>query len=335
MRGNEPVDGICTLGNDVVFDQIVALLNSIEVNQGKDTPVCIYPYDDRLERLSKEVAKRPNVTIYDDQASIDRWDNFVKAAWDTCTSAKKLWPNSYHRFGTHRRYGAFDGPFDRFVYMDADTLLLKPLDRVFQQLESDDFVVFDFQHKDLSHVYITDQAVVQRVFPGDRVNREIFCSGFYGAKQNLFTLEEQQRVIDLLKSGEEAVLYPFAPDQTLLNYMVMRLEKPSSNLVFELPKEQVTGCCVTSPNFHESEGQVTDKGVPLIYLHYIGISASVMARLCQGENLDVPYRDVFLYYRFLHEPELRPTFSGKPQPYNPSPTLWQRAKRKLKRIMNK
>jgi hypothetical protein len=117
--------------------------------------------------------------------------------------------------------------------------------------------------------------------------------------------------------------------------MVMRLEKPSSNLVFELPKEQVTGCCVTSPNFHESEGQVTDKGVPLIYLHYIGISASVMARLCQGENLDVPYRDVFLYYRFLHEPELRPTFSGKPQPYNPSPTLWQRAKRKLKRIMNK
>mgnify|MGYP001809833411 CR=1 FL=1 len=334
MRGNKPVDGICTLGNDVVFDQIVALLNSIEVNQGKDTPVCIYPYDNRLERLSSEVAKRPNVTIYDDQASIDRWDSFVKAAWDTCTLAKKLWPNSYHRFGTHRRYGAFDGPFDRFVYMDADTLLLKPLDRIFQQLESDDFVVFDFQHTDISHVYTTNQEILNRVFLDDHINRKIFCSGFYGTKQNLFTPEEQQQVINLLKSGEEEVLYPFAPDQTLLNYLVMRLKKPASNLVFELPQEQVTGCCVTSPHFHEHEHQVTDKGVPLTYLHYIGIPASVMTRLCQGENLDVPYRDVFLYYRFLHEQELHPTFSGKPKPYNPEPTLLQRAKRKLKRMMH-
>ncbi len=329
------MDGICTLGNDVVFDQIVALLNSIEVNQGKDTPVCIYPYDDRTERLAEEISRRPSVTLYDDQASIERWDNFVKSAWKTCTAAQKLWPNSYHRFGTHRRYGAFDGPFDRFVYMDADTLLLKPLDRVFQQLESDDFVVFDFQHKDISHVYTTDREILQRVFPGDRVDREIFCSGFYGAKRDLFSPEEQQQAIELLKSGEEDVLYPFAPDQTLLNYLVMRLEKPSSNLAFELPKEQVTGNCVTSPNFQENGHQVTDKGVSLTYLHYIGIPSSVMARLCQGENLDVPYRDVFLHYRFLHDPELRPTFAGTPKPYNPAPTLLQRAKRKLKRIMNR
>jgi len=334
MRGNEPVDGICTLGNDVVFDQIVALLNSIEMHHGSSMPVCIYPYDNNIEQLRAEVARRPNVTLYDDQASIERWDNFVKSAWNTCKAAQKLWPNDYHRFGTHRRYGAFDGPFKRFVYMDADTLLLKPLDRVFQQLESDDFVVFDFQHKDISHVYTTDREILERVFPDDRVDDKIFCSGFYGAKQNLFSPEERQQVIDLLKNGEEEVLYPFAPDQTLLNYMVLRLNKPSSNLAFALPKEQVTGCCVTSPNFQEMGDQVTDKGVALTYLHYIGISASVMARLCQGENLDVPYRDVFLHYRFLRDPDLRPTFSGKPKPYNPAPTLLQRAKRKLKRMMH-
>ena len=44
-------EGIYILANDVVFDQLVALLNSLEVNAGKNYPVSIIPYDDRLERV--------------------------------------------------------------------------------------------------------------------------------------------------------------------------------------------------------------------------------------------------------------------------------------------
>jgi len=44
------INGICTLANDQVFNQLVALLNSIEVMLGKDFPVCVYPYDDRTHR---------------------------------------------------------------------------------------------------------------------------------------------------------------------------------------------------------------------------------------------------------------------------------------------
>ncbi|MFO7029254.1 hypothetical protein B9T07_04150 [Limnospira fusiformis CCALA 023] len=47
------MDGICTLANDKVYDQLVALLNSIEANQGADMPVCIYPYNDNIERKGK------------------------------------------------------------------------------------------------------------------------------------------------------------------------------------------------------------------------------------------------------------------------------------------
>ncbi len=42
------MDGICTLANDRVYDQLIALLNSIEVNGGKALPVCVYPYDDNI-----------------------------------------------------------------------------------------------------------------------------------------------------------------------------------------------------------------------------------------------------------------------------------------------
>ncbi|MBE5229367.1 MAG: sugar transferase, partial [Microcystis aeruginosa PMC 728.11] len=51
-------NGICTLANDRVYDQLVALLNSIEANGGKDLPVCVYPYDDQTEEIAKLIAQR-------------------------------------------------------------------------------------------------------------------------------------------------------------------------------------------------------------------------------------------------------------------------------------
>lgn len=72
------MDGICTLANDVIYDQLVALLNSIESILGADFPVCIYPYDDRVELINKHIAKRPNVILFEDQQIIEKWDNFVK-----------------------------------------------------------------------------------------------------------------------------------------------------------------------------------------------------------------------------------------------------------------
>lgn len=143
------MDGICTLGNDYVFDQIVALLNSIEAIYDKKMPVCIYPYDDNTEKLAAEIASRPQVTLYDDSVSIKRWDSFAKAVWDTHPTARQTWEKAgskgYHRFGTHRRYCAFDGPFDRFVYMDADSILMSPLEFIFAQLETNDCIIYDFQ----------------------------------------------------------------------------------------------------------------------------------------------------------------------------------------------
>ncbi len=66
------IDGICTLGNDYVFDQVVALLNSIEAIYGQKMPVCIYPYDENTDKLAAEVASRPQVTLYNDAVSMER-----------------------------------------------------------------------------------------------------------------------------------------------------------------------------------------------------------------------------------------------------------------------
>jgi hypothetical protein len=328
------MDGICTLANDRIYDQLVALLNSIEVNGGKALPVCVYPYDDNTERIKAEIAQRPNVELFDDREVIDLWDNFAKSAWEPHPTAKERWlkagSKGYHRFGTHRRYCAFDGPFDRFIYMDGDTLLMSPLDRVFAQLDNYDCVVYDFQHKDITHVYEVTSSKLLEIFPQERLNQEIFCSGFYGSKKGLFDGERRNWLIEQLRAGEAEIVYPMAVDQPLLNYMMMRSNFSIYNLALQLPKEERTGCCVTSPHFQALDNILYDQGKRLTYLHYIGLSSSLFTRLCSGENLDFPYRDIFLHYRYLYEPSQRPIFTGSPKPYQPpTPTFWQKVTRKL------
>ncbi len=327
------MDGICTLANDRIYDQLVALLNSIEAILGSQFPVCVYPYDDHTEKIAALIAKRPNVQLYDNQDSIEKWDNFVKAVWDTHPTAQEIWRNAgsngYHRLGTHRRFCAFDGPFDRFLYMDGDTLLIDSPDIVFSSLDDHDCVVYDFQHKDPTHVYTVTSEKLNEVFPSSRVESEIFCSGFYASKKDLFDEEKRDWLLSKLKEGEAEILYPMAPDQTMINYMMMRCDIIPFNLAFNLPKDKITGCCVTSPHFQVLDNLVYDGGKRLVYLHYIGLSSKLFGKVCNGENIDFPYRDLFLHYRYLHEKENRPQFKGKPKAYNQPPSLMKRVLKKL------
>ncbi len=98
------MNGICTLGNDYVYDQLIALLNSIDVILGSDIPVCIYPFDEQTQRIADAIANRPNVFIYDNQESIKRWDEFMLEA-----SPASMNKNKYRIYGGHRRFCAFDG----------------------------------------------------------------------------------------------------------------------------------------------------------------------------------------------------------------------------------
>lgn len=326
-------DGIYILANDVVYDQLIALLNSIEVHAGKDYPICILPYDDKLERVKEEAAKRSNLEIFDDKSIIELWDNFVYDVWQTHPNAFKTWSergiSGIYRMGTHRRFCGFDGRFDRFIYLDADTLVLNSLDYIFQQLDHNDFVVYDFQHKDPTHVYDIKSKQLLNIFSQARIDSEIFCSGMYATKKGLFNQEKRDYLLSQLRNGDGEVLYMNAPDQTILNYMVMRAGVSTCNFAHYLSEDKVTGCCVTSPHFEEKDNLLYDKQSRLTYLHYIGLSSKLFARVCAGENVGFPYRDIFLHYRYLNEPTRRPQFNTKPKAYNEPPSFATRVLRKL------
>lgn len=328
------MDGICTLANDAVYDQFVALLNSIEAVQGQDIPVCVYPYNDRVDKITAEIDRRSNVQLYENLESMQRWDEFFKAVWDAHPTAhqrrleKGFAP--YYRFGHQRYFCAFDGPFDRFLYLDADTLLMNRVEPIFEKLDRHDLVVYDYQYKDPSHVYDTTSPKLIELFSEEQLRTSIFCSGLFASKKGLYSPEKLDWLISRLQDGEAEVLYIWAADQPILNYMAMRSNLDVYNFSLNLPPEKLTGCCVTSSHFEERDRLLFDRGNRLTYIHYIGISSKIFNRLCQGENIDFPYRDLFLYYRYLHEPENRPQLKGKAKAYNAPPSLTDRIFKKLK-----
>lgn len=329
------VNGICTLANDYVFDQVVALLNSIDVHAGKDFPVCIYPYDDRIQRLQDFLQDRPHIQIYDDQNSIRSWDTRVEKIWQYHPTAQQQWfeatgNEGIHRMGTHRRFCAFDGPFDQFIYMDADTLLLDSPKPIFDLLSDFDWITYDFQYKDLSHVFDVKSSKLQQLFSDEQLEKQVFCSGFYASKRQTIHEQSLDFYFNKLMEGDAEVLYPMAPDQTILNYFVLRQPLKSNNLALSLPIDQRTGNSVTSKHFEQRGDSVFDQGKRLLYLHYIGVSSKLFTRVCQGENIDIPYRDVFLNYRYKHSPENRPELQGSVTKHQPQrPPLWKRLVRKL------
>jgi hypothetical protein len=316
---------------------LVALLNSIEANAGRSFPICVIPYDRQLDKVRQLVQARENLMLFEDWEAIAFWEDFVTQIWQAHPKAIPTWQekgiSGIHRMGSHHRLVAFNGPFDHFVYMDADTLLLNSLDIVFEKLEQYDWVTYDFQHKDPTHVFEVSSPKLLQVFDQTRIDSEIFCAGFFGSKRGIFPSEKRDWLLSTLKNGEAEILYFWAVDQPILNYMAMRSQLSIHNLGLHLEKAVRTGNSVTSSHFENRDFILYDRDRRLTYLHYIGVSSKAFNQLCEGQNVDFPYRDIFLHYRYLHEPEKRPVFSGKPVPYEkPYPSLTDRILRKLKLV---
>ncbi|MGB3294739.1 MAG: Npun_R2821/Npun_R2822 family protein, partial [Phormidesmis sp.] len=224
--------------------------------------------------------------------------------------------------------------FERFVYLDADILAMDSFDLLFDSLDESDFVTYDFQYKDLTHVYDVTSERLSEVFERDRLETEIFCAGLYASKKGIFTDQMLADLLSSLQAGDADILYANGPDQSILNYMVMKSGLKAINLSRTLPAEERTGCCVTSPHFEERDHILYDQQQRLIYLHYIGVGSQFFRRVCAGENILFPYRDLFLHYRYLKAPN-RPELIGPPTDYMPPPlNKWQRLARKARKLVS-
>lgn len=329
--------GIYTLANDVVYDQLVALLNSIEQNVSSDLPVCIIPYDDRLEKVKQEVDSRKNVTIFSNQESIERWEDFAARIWSAHPRAKdpKSSRSRWYKGHLQRKFAAFDGPFDRFIFYEADNLAMKSANDVWEKLEDCDFVFNDWEHKKPTPVAALNIPIIEAsgLYSEADIRPKLHCGSFFASKKGLFNPTELDRLQELLIHKREVEWINgngWWDDVFLFNYMTLRCDRPLYNFTLSTNSQDRTGNCADADPFVNIDNVLyNEQGLkPIHRIHYMNYSSSDFARLTQGEDVNIRYQDVFLYYRFLKQPEQKPKVLQKT-------SILTKTNRKFQKIMAK
>ncbi|MEO0839178.1 MAG: Npun_R2821/Npun_R2822 family protein [Cyanobacteria bacterium J06643_5] len=329
--------GIYTLANDVVFDQLVALLNSIEANIGYNIPVCIIPFDNRLSRVKQEISLRSNVTLFEDESSIERWEKFARQfanAHPEALQTQQLHPRWYGG-KLHRKFVAFDGPFEQFVFFDADSLAMKPIKDVQEKLQTHDFVFDDWEHAKSRDKAALNIPLIEStgIFTEAEIQPLLHCSSFFGSKRGIFNTQELDMLLNrLTEEGEAAWVNGQAwwDDAFLFNYMTLRSERSQFNFTLSSDKQDRCGNCANADPFVAIDNVLfNQEGLkPIHRIHYMGYPSIDFTRLSQGEDVDIRFKDIFLHYRFLQQPLMKPLQLK-------SPSFQSKASRLMKRVTKK
>jgi hypothetical protein len=193
--------GIYFSANDVVYDWAIAFLNSFRTFN-PDLRLILIPFNDQCDRLY-QLKDKYNFELYID-SSFDRLEAIGQAFELGHTPTGRYW---------FRRYAAFWGPCDRFMYLDVRQLVLGDLTPLITAL---DRFNFDLLHYDcaINQVYAPGEFRQQLLRQGKGRG---FLSGLWASRKGLFSIEEfEQLATAALKI--RAQLNPRNTDQAFINY---------------------------------------------------------------------------------------------------------------------
>jgi hypothetical protein len=167
------MDGIYTVANDRMAQFLETFL--VSVRRAMPTiPVCIIPFDDSLER-TKELAKLHNATLMEPSAV---WDEIGLNIY-----GQQEYRPGIPAYRYFRKFNSFDGPFDKFCFMDANSILLQPLGDSFAgYLDSYDFIFAKHSGPNRTIKSEAAQQVLQLLSPKLRSG---FNAGFFLSRKGV------------------------------------------------------------------------------------------------------------------------------------------------------
>lgn len=172
--------GIYFLADDGAYDWTIGLLESIRLVLPDVRLYCI-PFSDRVEELHK-LSSRYQFEI----VSHDSLTELDAIGWELL--AQHLHPGERRKTGAFRKFFCFWGPLQRFLYLDADIVVLDGFEDFYERSIEGEFGL-RFAHPDPEWVYR----------PGDFREEMIrdfgsrsFNTGLWSARSGLFSIDEVQ-----------------------------------------------------------------------------------------------------------------------------------------------
>ncbi len=307
--------GIYTLANDNLYDQVIALINSIRSNYDSKIPICIIPYNNQINQLKNLHLEQ--VFLFNQEESFNKWQNFAAEIWSHPRFGNLKQTAWYHGSNTIRKLCSFDGPFEQFIYIDSDELVMSSLEDCFNKLTNYDCVFDDWEHKKNDCFLALDLIEQKYHYSEQDVKKHCHCSDFFALKAGLLDDRSLEELKFSLINNEEVSLINskgWWDEVYLFSYITFKLNCKVFNYTLSNDPQDRTGHIAGVDPFVEKDKVLfNQQGLkPIHRIHYMGYKSEAFKRLCQGENTNIPHQQVFLFYRFMNQPEDAPTDLKKP-----------------------
>ena len=193
--------GIYFSANDDVIAWTLPFLTSLRT-YNPDIELCLIPFDANCQE-TKALSKRFHFEVYEDESF---------AALEAIGSNLELGHSAYGPYW-FRRYAAFWGPFERFLYLDARQVVLADLMPFVMSTQTFelDFVYYDTA---LDQVYEQGQMRLDFLRQGGARG---FNSGRWASRKGLFRIEDFEVLGDAQVAVREQ-LNQRNTDQAFINY---------------------------------------------------------------------------------------------------------------------
>jgi hypothetical protein len=278
--------GIYIMANDRVMGDAIACLNSIRLHD-PHTPICLIPYDDQYQTAATRLRQDYGVELFPDLDFVERLAQNLHQIFG---------PRFFARPNQFRKQACWFGPFQQFLYIDADTVVFSPIIRFLASLDQFDFLCYDYQHNGGIENVFTEKVITAGIFTQNEL-QDIFNAGFWASKRGL--IQEADLYETFRECAAHADYFDFSQktsDQPIFNYLILKRISRRFNLVRQ--PGMGPGSWAGSRHFQTDGVKLIDPtvGKPLDYLHWAGF------RIAPG----CPYWDLWAYYRYLRHPEERP-----------------------------
>lgn len=271
--------GVYFLANDAILDLAIAFLRSFR-KYNPSVSLCLVPFrEDMRQLLSLQSEYR--FEVWQDESLLRECDKISMA---------------FHRRvrGHYRKLAMWEGPYDEFLYIDADTVVLENIDFVFEFLNHFAFVLLYSSPDNQAQVWFPSISQTEKLAPEQIAFGG--SAGFIASRKGSMTMEEvRERLPTALQLRQHMRLA--CADQPLMNYLIVTSGKEYTSLLeirsttgrTDIPVERWAG---------ESIGVVRDGRIVwpdsprALIVHWAGFGHL-------ANQPSMPHADLWNFYRYL------------------------------------
>lgn len=205
--------GCYFLANDEVLEFAVAFLNSFR-KYNPSFPLCLVPYDANAEKVAS-LQSEYAFSIWTDEAALQRCDDISKHFHGSSA-------------GQYRKLAMWDGPYEQFVYIDVDTVVLSSIEFIFPLISKYGLVT---SQSDIPQIrmWVWKDSIDQVSILSGPQKSFAANTGFIGSRRGYLSLDtaEQKLAAGLELSPHMELL---CAEQPFLNYLIVTSGQAHSSL---------------------------------------------------------------------------------------------------------